>query len=118
MVHRAGIKILDSITSLYGRLDLVKNLLEWYAPKSEFEHFRDVLYDKVGKRFTERSIIAHGRWGICPDYPDALILSRYFKPQQIWKKRDFEATSRRIIETWKELYEFSRPLAERARQQR
>lgn len=118
MVHRAGIQILDAINSLNGRLDLVRRLLESYVPKNEFEHFRDNLCPAIRKRFEERSIVAHGDWGICDDYPDALILSRPFQPQQIWKKRDFESTSQRIIKCWKDLNQFSEPILERASQER
>lgn len=31
------------------------------------------------KRINARSIIAHGVWGICDDYPDALILAAHVR---------------------------------------
>lgn len=105
MVHPVGIQIFDSLNSLGARMDLLTKLLSWYAAPKIFADFRDNIALQIFKRFAERSTIAHGNWGVCDDYPDALILLPAFGSQQIWKKRDFEAVSSRILSVNKSLTE-------------
>jgi hypothetical protein len=95
--HPMARQIFDEVNSLNARLSLVAAICDWRLPKEDGEHFRAVLLPEIRRRSGERNKVAHQSWGVCNDYPDALILSAYYGPAQIWKMRDFRAVSDRII---------------------
>lgn len=101
--HPVAYQIFDSLNAFGPRLELLEKLIVWRAPDDEVSHFREQIKPKLRKRFSERSTIAHGIWGICEAYPDALILSPTYGDQMIWKKKDFRDVSQRIVRGREEL---------------
>ena len=114
--HPVAYQIFDALNALAPRLDLLIRLCKWKALPEETEHLERTLAPIVRKRFSERSIVAHGSWGICDDYPDALILQRTYDGNQIWRKDDFEQTSERIVELLKQMHALTGSIYERLRQ--
>lgn len=114
--HPVAYQVFDALNALAPRLDLLLRLCRWKALPEEAEYLERTLAPIVRKRFSERSIIAHGLWGICDEYQDALILQRTFGGNQIWQKSDFEQTSERILELLKQMHGLMGAIYERLRQ--
>src|SRR5262249_9455219 len=104
--HPVAYQIFDSLNAFAPRVELLEKLLVWRVPDQKVKHFRETLKPKLRKRFSERSVIAHGVWGVCDKYPDALILVPTYGHQMIYKKRDFQDISKRIVEDHKILGTF------------
>jgi hypothetical protein len=96
--HPVAYQIFDSLNAFGPRLDLLDKLLAWRLSQSQVKHFREEIKPQLRRRFAERSAIAHGVWGTCVQYPDALILLPTYGQHMVYKKRDFEAVSNRIHE--------------------
>ena len=109
-MHPAAIQIFDALNSLAPRIDLIERLLRLTAPQ-QVEQFERVLRDKIKKRFNERSVIAHGMWGLCDAYPDALILVKSTDHSKIYRKHDFVQVSKRILELRDEMQAFTSTVA-------
>lgn len=101
--HPVAYQVFNSLNAFNPRIELLQKLLEWRAPEATIKQFREVIRPGLRKRFAERSIIAHGIWGTCDDYPDALILLPTYGHQLVYKKRDFEDVSRRILVDYERL---------------
>jgi hypothetical protein len=95
--HPVAYQVFDSLNAFGPRVELLEKLFAWRTSEAIVKHFRDAVRPQLRKRFVERSVIAHGVWGTCEKYPDALILVPTYRHQMIYKKRDFEDVSRRII---------------------
>lgn len=97
LVHPVALQIFDTLNNLRSRLDLLLRLCKWLASAQIAEKLeRDIIPDITG-RHRERSAIAHGVWGICTDYPHALILMRTFDGNLIYREHDFKQVSDRIV---------------------
>jgi hypothetical protein len=114
--HPIAYQVFDSLNAFGPRVELLEKLLAWRTSEATQKYFREVIRPQLRKRFTERSIIAHGVWGTCDDYPDALILVPTYGHQMIYKKRDFEHVSHRIHEARKTLGELVARVYERRKQ--
>lgn len=114
--HPVANQIFDALNALAPRLDLLIRLCKWKALPEEAEYLERTLAPIIRKRFSERSVIAHGSWGVCDDYQDALILQRTYDGDQIWRKDDFEQTSERILELLKQMHGLTGTIYERLRQ--
>jgi len=112
-VHPVAYQVFDALNALAPRLDLLNKLCRWRALPAEAEHMERVLIPLIRKRFQERSIIAHGLWGLCDDYRDALILMHTFDGDQIYKRNDFVDVSARVLDLHKQLGAFALPIYER-----
>lgn len=101
--HPVAYQVFNSLNAFNPRVELLEKLLAWRASEITLKHFREKIRVNLRKRFTERSVIAHGVWATCNAYPDALILVPTYGQQMIYKQRDFRAVSLRIIEDRKSL---------------
>lgn len=101
--HPVAYQVFDALNAFNPRVDLLEKLLAWCASDAEVKHFREVIRPGLRKRFAERSVVAHGIWGTCDAYPDALILAPTYGDRMIWKKSDFQDVSGRIIEEYRRL---------------
>lgn len=101
--HPVAHQIFDALNALNPRIELLEKMLAWRASKDEVKNFKEVIWPGLRKHFSERSMVAHGVWGICEAYPDALILVPIYGNRMIWKKTDFQDVSRRILEEHKRL---------------
>jgi len=118
-IHPVARQIFDTLNNLGARLDLLLRLARWCAPPEMAEKIERDIIPKLWKRFTERSEIAHGVWGVCNDYPDALILVREFDGNLVYKEHDFKQASQRMVELHSRIgSEIIRPLYEKFRQER
>jgi hypothetical protein len=107
--------VFDALNSLAPRIDLLERLLKWRATPEEAEEFERTLKPLIKRRFAEPSIVAHGQWGVCADFPNDLILVQTFGSNQIYAIRDFEQVSERILELHQTLNQFSHRIYERLR---
>jgi hypothetical protein len=114
--HPVAYQVFDELHALGPRLDLLVRLLGLRAEKSEAEFFRDKLQKSIRKRFSERSLVVHGHWGLSDEHKDALILMPIFDVPQIYKLADFKEISKRLNDLLSELSAFSYPIYERLRQ--
>lgn len=103
LTHPIAYQVFDTLNAFNSKVALLVKLLAWRASEAEVKKFRDEIWPRLRKRYDERSVIAHGVWSTCDDYPDALILVPIYGHQMIWKKSDFQAVSRRILEERKRL---------------
>lgn len=110
--HPVAYQVFDALNAFNPRVDLLEKLLAWRASDAEVKHFREVIRPGLRKRFSERSVVAHGNWGTCDAYPDALILVPIYGDRMIWKKSDFQDVSGRIIEEYKRLASLVKSLYE------
>lgn len=111
--HPVAYQVFDSLNALGPRLDLLNRLCRWRAQEAEADHLQQVLSPFIRKRYAERSRVAHGQWGICEEYPDALMLMQTFGATQIWKQHDFEELSERIVDLHMQLLAFTAPINKR-----
>jgi hypothetical protein len=95
--HPVARQIFDALNAFNPRLQLVEKLLVWRVSPANVSYFRKTIMPSLRKRFAERSLIAHGKWGVCDKYPDELILMPTFGPNMRYKKRDFQDVSKRIV---------------------
>ncbi len=86
--HPVGLQIFEALNAFNPRLQFLEKLLVWRVSKERVKYFRETIMPRLRKRFAERSLIAHGRWGICDKYPDELILMATFGTSMRYKKRD------------------------------
>lgn len=115
--HPVAYQIFDALNSLHARMDLLARLCKSYSLPDESKYFEDKLRPRMRKRFGERSVIAHGNWGICKDYPDALVLMPIFGEMQIYKLHDLEQVSERILKLHSDFGKFAGPIYRRRREQ-
>lgn len=101
--HPIAYQIFDALNALNPRIELLEKLLTWRVSEEQVKNFREVIWPGLRKRFSERSMVAHGVWGTCEAYPDALILVPVYGNRMIWKKHDFHAVSHRILVEHKRL---------------
>lgn len=85
--HPMAYDIMETITSLIGRLDLMEVALERVAPSlvADFVAMRPEIRKLAGKR----AELAHGRWGINSLFPDDIIKENengFFR----WNAKDFQ----------------------------
>lgn len=104
--HPIGSQIFDAMNNLQQRLDLLLRLLKWRKLDEKTSEFQNLLEGKIRKQAKERNAIAHGLWGVNESEPDALILVGSDGLSFIYKKRDFEQASKRILELHKGLQLF------------
>jgi hypothetical protein len=97
-IHPVAIQVFDALNSLAPRLDLLLRLFKWRASKDQCELLERTLIPIMKRKFKERSVVAHGVWGLCDKYADSLILQRAFGGDEIWRKHDFVQISERIVE--------------------
>jgi hypothetical protein len=117
--HPVAYQVFDTLNNLQARLDLLLALAKWRAGKDAAEKLELDIIPKLRNRFAERSAIAHGVWGICGKYPDALILMRTFDGHLIYREHDFKQASQRILEMDDRVKdEIISPLRKRLREER
>lgn len=96
--HPVARQVFDALNAFAPKLELLSKLLAWRIPPDLYAQFKASTVPKLRKRYSERSTIAHGLWGICSDHPDSLILMPTYGTPMIYKRRDFEDISTRILE--------------------
>lgn len=95
--HPVARQIFDALNAFNPRLQLLEKLLVWRVPPEKVKYFRETIMPHLRKRFGERSLIAHGQWGVCDKCPDALILMPTFGKNMRYKREDFQDVSKRIV---------------------
>ncbi len=104
--HPVARQVMDALNAFNPKLELLCKLLDWREPELS-QQFREGNAMRLRKRYNERSEVAHGTWAVCDDYPDALILAPTFGAMMIYKIRDFDAISERILEEVRALGELT-----------
>jgi len=102
--HPVAFQVFDALNALSPRLELVKRLVKWREP--EFADEWSTIENKLRRRFSERSVVAHGFWGVSDDLPDSIVLVSPFSPSMTFKVRDFRAIADRIAREHGELERF------------
>jgi hypothetical protein len=112
--HPVAFQIFSALYALDRRIDLLERLLKDRGKPEEAQDFERRLKPLLRKRFNERSLVVHSVWGICDDYPDALVLHHVpFINRMLYRVRDFEEISQRIKDVSADLLAFGDPIYRR-----
>jgi tetrahydromethanopterin S-methyltransferase subunit G len=101
-LHPVALQVFWTLHALNNRLDLLRRLGKWRANEAENERIEELAVE-INRCAAARSRVAHGLWGTCDDYPDALILDRHFDAMWIYQANDFQQVLDRLRDLHGEL---------------
>jgi hypothetical protein len=98
--HPIALQIFEEIESFRGKQNLLNALIKWAFIKcpDDFKAYEDATYKPIKVAYFARNKVVHGLWGICDDYPNALILHPIFGHRLVWKASDFGEELKKIRE--------------------
>lgn len=92
-----ALQVFDTIDTQQKRIELLTKLAGW---RVKDEHLLKDLTDRIVPAIRRaaklRNTVMHSVWGVCEDYPDAIIQLPAFGHQMIYEIRDFEDAVGRI----------------------
>ncbi len=113
IAHPVGHMIFSSLNSLNAKLDLLESLIEYREGKETRISFNKTLRPKIAKASKQRNDVIHSQWALSNQYPDALIAIHPSKKAMLYKPKDFEEISTRILELQTPLWDFYHQLYEK-----
>lgn len=115
-LHPVATQVFTTLSALGPRLDLLEALTKWHGTPDEVEKVTD-LNKRLRKRYRERSAIAHGRWAVCDECPDAIILQEPLHANRVYREHDLTQVFDRLRAVHEDLSELVRSLGKRLGQQ-
>ena len=98
--HPVAYQIFDELESFRAKQNVFEALLKWALINcdSEFLKYKEQTEKPLKNAYKARNRVVHALWGICADYPDALIEVTTFGQSLVWRKSDFLEELKKIGE--------------------
>jgi hypothetical protein len=87
--HDAADQIFEYISAFAQRMNLIGGLAQILLAKDEYENW-STIRDTLSRGQKARNRIVHAVWGICDDYPDALIRVPISGGREIYEAPEFK----------------------------
>jgi hypothetical protein len=87
--------VMRELDTLHLRTRVVRSVLIALLPDFLKEQWEKI-EDQLRKRAKERNLLAHGKWGICDEFPEDMIYLDPAGPRIRYTAKDFAATLRRM----------------------
>lgn len=96
--HPIAFQIFEELESFRAKQNLVEALIKWAFQQcpGDFAAYKAATEKPIKVAYFARNRAVHTLWGICDDYPDALISVPTFGRHLVWKKSDFQEESKKI----------------------
>lgn len=106
-LHPVALQVFDTLETLRLRLNLLRKLSNWVL-KNEglLSELNDTVMSSIERAAKLRNTMLHAKWGIAPEYPDALILVPTFGHKMVYEVTDFQDAIERIDEARSSLRQF------------
>lgn len=106
-VHPVALQVFDTLETLRLRNNLLQKLGDWVLKNDALvRELKGTMVSSIKDAAKLRNTMLHAKWGIAPEYPDALILLPTFGRQMASKEADFQEAIDRIVEARSSLGQF------------
>jgi hypothetical protein len=91
-INPVALQIFTEIENFRMKRELFEALLRWHLSRKGcwFLVYKGLVTTPIKNAAKSRHRMAHTVWGICPDYPDALIEQLVFGRSLVWRLQDFD----------------------------
>lgn len=106
-IHPVALQVFDTLETLRLRMNLLRKLGSWVLKSEALEReLNETVIGSIERASKMRNSMLHAKWGIAPEYPDALILLPTFGHPMVYSEGDFQEAIDRIAEARSQLGQF------------
>ncbi len=98
--HPVAFQIFEELESFRAKQNLVEALIRWALIKcpEDFDAYRKQTEKPIKSACIARNNAVHTLWGLCDEYPDALISQPTFGDRLVWRENDFKEELKKVRE--------------------